>query len=395
MIAKPAGAIGAADILAFIDNQVAENRSLEYKESLPGNSDDDKREFLADISSFANAGGGDIIYGLVESEGVPVRIKGIAKDLDAEILRLENIIRDGLDPRIPVIKFVPLRDFPEGSILLIRIPESWIAPHMVKFKNHSRFYTRSSNGKHQMDITEIRSAFLRSGTISEQIRRFRDVRLGKIIASETPTQLDSGWKLVVHVLPFVSFSTRFELTVEEIEKRLNYLYPVNMGSGGRRINLDGVMTYSDSKRAYNQAFRNGCIEAVSVSDYFDKGNGAKAIYRDFDEEVVSLMSNFLQFLESVNVTCPIYCFLSLIGVKDTYLNVDPYFPLQRFSTSCEHENLILPEVEIRAFPLVSGGKRSGFEENAKMLRPALDTVWNAYGYPTCLNFDEEGKWKRR
>jgi len=75
MIPKPIEAITTADIQSLIDNQVAENRSMEYKEALPGNSDDEKKEFLADLSSFANAGGGDIIYGLVESEGLPVRVK--------------------------------------------------------------------------------------------------------------------------------------------------------------------------------------------------------------------------------------------------------------------------------------------------------------------------------
>ncbi|MCK5240903.1 ATP-binding protein [bacterium] len=50
----------------MISNQIQESRTIEYKESLPGNSDQDKREFLADISSFANAAGGDLLYGITK-----------------------------------------------------------------------------------------------------------------------------------------------------------------------------------------------------------------------------------------------------------------------------------------------------------------------------------------
>jgi len=39
---------------------------LDYKRDVPGESDQDKKEFLADISSFANATGGDLIYGVDE-----------------------------------------------------------------------------------------------------------------------------------------------------------------------------------------------------------------------------------------------------------------------------------------------------------------------------------------
>jgi hypothetical protein len=45
-------------------NGVAEGRQLDYKEQLPISSDDDKREFLGDVTSFANTAGGDLIYGV-------------------------------------------------------------------------------------------------------------------------------------------------------------------------------------------------------------------------------------------------------------------------------------------------------------------------------------------
>ena len=108
---KPLESVDETDLQALIDNKVAETKTVEYKESLPGNSDSDKREFLADTSSFANAAGGHLVYGIREQDGVPVELLGLKlPNTDAEILRRENMIRDGIEPRIPGVSFraVPL-----------------------------------------------------------------------------------------------------------------------------------------------------------------------------------------------------------------------------------------------------------------------------------------------
>lgn len=94
---KPLEAVNENDLQALIDNQVREGKTIDYKESLPGNTDSDKKEFLADVSSFANAAGGHLLLGIKEEAGLPVEISGLQGiNADAEILRLENTIRSGL-----------------------------------------------------------------------------------------------------------------------------------------------------------------------------------------------------------------------------------------------------------------------------------------------------------
>ena len=66
MISKSFDQIEKSDISALIANDVRENRMLDYKEKLPGSSDSEKTELLADVSSFANAAGGYILYGIRE-----------------------------------------------------------------------------------------------------------------------------------------------------------------------------------------------------------------------------------------------------------------------------------------------------------------------------------------
>ncbi len=100
MINKPFDLINKTEVLNLISNEVREGRMLDYKETLPGGSDSDKTEFLADVSSFANAAGGHILYGIREKRdngkptGIPESAEGLeGVNVDSEILRLESIIR--------------------------------------------------------------------------------------------------------------------------------------------------------------------------------------------------------------------------------------------------------------------------------------------------------------
>lgn len=76
MILRAVNDITENDLLALISDGVAEGRSIDYKRELPGNSDGDKKEFLADASSFANTEGGDLVFGMLE----PIPTKKIPSD---------------------------------------------------------------------------------------------------------------------------------------------------------------------------------------------------------------------------------------------------------------------------------------------------------------------------
>lgn len=178
--------ITEAHLQGLIDNGVREGRRIDYKEAV-GRRDEDKREFLADVSSFANAAGGDLLIGVAESDAVASALPGIEKaGVEAEILRLESLVRDGIDPRIPGLATHAVELASSRAVLVLRIPRSWAAPHMVTFRGHSRFYTRSSMGKYPLDVTEIRAAFVGSESARTQLRSFRIERLGRLAAMTVP-----------------------------------------------------------------------------------------------------------------------------------------------------------------------------------------------------------------
>jgi predicted HTH transcriptional regulator len=78
MIERAIEAIDEALLAALISNKVAERRDLEFKRDRPGGSDGDIKEFLADVTSLANAQGGDLIFGIEDVGGVAVALPGIA-----------------------------------------------------------------------------------------------------------------------------------------------------------------------------------------------------------------------------------------------------------------------------------------------------------------------------
>src|SRR4051812_22865379 len=109
MIPRQIQAVTIEDLEALVTDAVREGKTIEYKQELPGGKDDDKKEFLADVSSFANASGGDVIFGISETRdgqgkttGIPEAILGLpGVNGDQEIRRLEQMLRDGIEPRIP------------------------------------------------------------------------------------------------------------------------------------------------------------------------------------------------------------------------------------------------------------------------------------------------------
>lgn len=89
----PLEQINEAQLQGLIEGQASEARDIEYKRDIYGGADKDHGEYLADISSFANTSGGDIVVGMHADSGIPVGLVPLQNDRDAETLWLDNIAR--------------------------------------------------------------------------------------------------------------------------------------------------------------------------------------------------------------------------------------------------------------------------------------------------------------
>ena len=112
IFAKQFDQITKADIDELVSNQVPEGQELDYKELLPGTTLDEKREYLYDLTSFANTSGGVMIFGIAEQRdannnptGVPASASGLAGiNADKQIQRLESFQLTGIQRRVPNVR---------------------------------------------------------------------------------------------------------------------------------------------------------------------------------------------------------------------------------------------------------------------------------------------------
>lgn len=372
-------------IESLLEEKVREDGSLEYKRELPTGDDKNKKEFCADISAFANASGGYILYGIEEKDGLPASVTGIGDGLDGEVLRLRQIAEHHIEPRIPGLGFKIVEGFDSGSVLVVSIPKSWAGPHRVK--DHDKagllFYLRSGPGKRLMDLPELRSSFLLADGLSDKIRRFRDVRLSNIISGETPILLSSSPKIVVHLIPLNSLLAPTVVDFDYIQRSDAIVYPLGCTSRNRRYNLDGlVWHWSDQNpRAYAQLFRDGRIETVNANLV---ENNSIAPYC-CEKETIKFCKRYVDLMPNLFLPFPVIVLTSLIGVKGCTLCIKQTGVFPEDIHPVDRDILLLPDVILQ----------EETDDMATVLRPIFDALWNAGGYCSSKSYDQNGVWHDR
>jgi len=193
--------ISESDLLEQISAGVPEGVFVDYKRDMYGRSDADAKEFLKDVSSFANTSGGHLIIGLDETAGIPSAIIALNGDSDQDLQRLENLARDGIEPRISGLRMRALPINGGGYVIILRVPKSWAPPHRVSARNTNRIYGRNSAGAYEFSVDELRVIFTSSATVLERVRAFRAERLAKIDSGDAivPLAQNCG-RLVLHLI---------------------------------------------------------------------------------------------------------------------------------------------------------------------------------------------------
>ncbi len=145
----------------LISEGVEENLSLEYKSAPALNKADQKKvnEIAKDVSAFANADGGILIYGIQENDHLPERIDPIKRSFVSREW-LEQKIQDCIRPKIENIRIHPIKiDNDNDKVAyLVEIPKSTTA-HQASDK---KYYRRHNFNVLAMYDHEIRDVFNRT-----------------------------------------------------------------------------------------------------------------------------------------------------------------------------------------------------------------------------------------
>lgn len=391
MINKDLEQIEENDLQSLIDNPTLERKRLEYKQSLPTKKNMDKIEFLADVSSFANASGGDIVYGIVEDRktGAPKELKRLdIENFDEESLRLQDMIRHGIEPRIMAEISPPIPLSKGGIAFVIRVTRGWIKPHRVIFQGHDKFYSRTSSGKYQLDVMDLRLAFTLSEVTLERIRRFREERIANISSDETPVILSNHTKTVLHLLPIVSFELGQNYEIWKVYGS-NLLRPIKSVYGSRAVyNFDGLLVHSllhgNGSNSYLQLYKNGVLEAADASliSPNDLQLGIDTI--SYEMKLIESVKNYLLLLKALRIETPILIFLTLLGIKGYRISI-PTRAVRREPNPIDRDILMFTSLTVEKYDA----------DVTKIMKPCFDSIWNACGFPRDLHYDKENNWRER
>jgi len=386
MISKAIHEIVLADLEA-LKGVARETKTLEFKRELPAGRPG-ALKVLAGVTALANTSGGDFVIGVAAKAGVADDVIGIQiPDADQYKLTLEQVLASNVEPRLPRIDIQEV-DCGNGRwAFVVRVPQSWIGPHRVTSDNN--FYVRSSGATVPLGVDELRTAFgLRESGI-ERIEAFRRERLIKITAGETPVRIQEGPAVVLHMAPLPSFANRDLIDIVRLVANGTHMPLPLRGpgiSGYPSANLLGFINFpgDDGKGAagYGQLFRTGAFEGVSCSSVDMAVPYLGSL--DFGNMIVGAVRRHLSLQASYDIAFPTFAMLSFCNASDLRFRRPTEFGGGYYDSNPLGETIVsFPEVLIER-PDV---------DVPTIVRPLLNVVWNAFGFPESEMYTPQGAWK--
>lgn len=246
-----------------------------------------------------------------------------------------------------------------------------------------------------MTVTNFRSMVERSNTTEDLVKSFRSERLSIIAAGEFPSLTgENKPKIVLHMLPSDAFdsASKYDLLplTHSDQRRLIEPFTAYIGETGAlnafysRYNFDGLLSYREwpgiSLSSYVQFFRNGIVEAVDVS-ILNKQDNKQIPHRLYEIRLCAAFSRYMQTLQFLKVSTPIYVMVSLLSVKGYAMSLENHYAFRAEDEKIDRPDLIVPEIKVEQFD----------SDPRKVMKPIFDIIWNAAGHACSANYDNTGK----
>jgi len=378
---------------SLIKNRIEENIHLDYKEQLGNNA-----EIAKDLSSFANSDGGNIIYGMREVTNKPTEIIPINQPNLRE--KFDQIARNGIDPSLDV-RILPIDvniEGNKGQVFLIYIPRKY--PILHQAIKRGKYYKRTEFTSSPMSNYEIETAFKLAYNYEEKIINLFQNRLHALNNGEYHLNIPSPNRMLIHMISIDALNANRSLDLEIVFNNFeNHLKPPGCILG-RNIERNlhvllvscGPDPYSDTYVGYVQLYRNGMIEAIDSSllkpttqlhgrSYTRPVKKLGMWY--LEKNIIHSCNMYLNTLEKIGVSLPIYLFLSFTHMRDYKISLVPYEDtfMGRDSDAAKKDEILLQRIKIDDFEV-------DFE---KKLKPSFDIFWNAFNQPGSRNYDENGR----
>jgi hypothetical protein len=377
------------DLQRLVDDEVQERDTIEYKSTMYGNSDEDKREMLRDITSMANHRGGYMIIGIEEDkEGIPVKLVGI--DPGNHVERVTDSCLDNVDKRIIGLEVKDVTLSSGGLAVIVSIPESMTAPHMITYKGLNQFWKRHGRQKEKMTIDEIGEAFEKRLSNLNRLDRFLFTRKAEIlesigekpymVISSSPAYLRDEVVFDIHdnnLRAIILSPPAFRGTSGSI----NCGQPYPTINGLRADNRDPYWKGQSEQGDYLEVFRNGYVEYGNL--IAPSGLGSHFASKSDTAYIV----NFIMFIEQVYGTylpmMPLVLNFAIYNANDMWLAVGGQFSEEAKLVKWQGKHLELEKFYIENLAV----------EAKRLPQRISDRIWQAFHRDSASVFDGEGNLK--
>ncbi|WP_159710387.1 AlbA family DNA-binding domain-containing protein [Geminicoccus flavidas] len=324
---------------SLIDNAAEESRVLDYKRDPYGDNEESRKNFLKDISAFANSSGGHLIIGMREEQGIACELTPFTVlDTDKEKLRLLSIIVDGIEPGLYGVNLRFVEIHSNQYCLIIYVPQSFNSPHRVSFKTKPQFWLRTPGGNAPMDFYELRTSFLCTGSLVEGAEKFRQERLATL-GQRTPCPLRNGVRLILHIIPFSSLNSLQTVEIDDLDNlaKVPFLSDAT-GDSDWSFCIEGVCKHrSDTEkrtptRNYSMLFRSGQIESLNI--FSSLGDGPSQIDFRYEAMVVRKIPEFLDAIRQYGISAPLVIYLTLDKAQGAVMKMENWNSLELGIPNC-------------------------------------------------------------
>jgi len=384
ILGKRADLLIDEDILRLIENQVQESKTLDYKKEIHLGKDQEKKEFLFDITAMYNTEGGCIIFGIEElkdaklqNTGKPAGIVDLnIENLDKLVLLIEDLIRTSTEPGISSIIVKPI-SVQNKTILVLGIPKTYGLPSMITFNQTNKFYKRRNSGKYPVDVYELNQMFMQNQVLLEKIISFRKNRIENVISQKFLPNIETSSSVFLHVVPANYFDNNI-IDFSHVAKNLiSKLKPMATGGWDKMYNIEGFATFSksiDSKTisSYSQIFRSGIFESYSSEFFWTSDDGTSIIDpSSLSQEIIPTAKNALEVLNDLQIQPPFYISFSLHNVLGKSIHNHRSYIKNKF----RNDEIILPFLLIENY-------QSDIES---ILKSNFDIFYQSLGYASSPN----------
>jgi hypothetical protein len=310
-------------------------------------------------------------------------------DPDAISNTVDNLLRTCVEERLTVLQR-PLF-LPDGRFsYLIRVPASPLAPHMIANINTSspRFFSRANTANQPMTVREIKEVAMKhGGAVERAAARIRErVRILEATGQERdeiarhPTDPLPN-QAVLHLVPLFPHSDGWNYSDPARADRLDRVQPIAMPEPAMALSYTQHGAFQDLEDYGHTGFlRDGSLEFHEF-DVLERRDVSTTIrfVASFLEEAIDLALTQSQMLSEEDLLpTPLLVQLHLLSVRGARF--------LRANRETFASNNIINEDVVATDALVL----TEWAERANVLRKLLDHLWQAWGYPRCLNYDVDG-----